>query len=59
MTTLTLDRREFLKTGTIAGAGLLIGFHLSEAVRMIPLRNKRRRLRIRLTRGCILRRTTA
>jgi len=32
MTTLTLDRRDFLKTGTIAGAGLLIGFHLTEAV---------------------------
>src|SRR5438105_263686 len=32
MTTLTLDRREFLKIGTIAGAGLLIGFHLTEAV---------------------------
>ena len=31
MTTLTLDRREFLKTGTIAGAGLLVGFHLSAA----------------------------
>jgi isoquinoline 1-oxidoreductase subunit beta len=29
MSTLTLDRREFLKTGTVAGAGLLIGFHLT------------------------------
>ncbi len=36
MTTLTLDRREFLKTGTIAGAGLLIGFHLTEAVAEDP-----------------------
>jgi isoquinoline 1-oxidoreductase beta subunit len=29
MTTLTLDRRAFLKTSTAGGAGLLIGFHLS------------------------------
>ena len=29
MSTLILDRREFLKTGAIAGGGLLIGFHLS------------------------------
>ncbi len=28
MTTLTLDRRAFLKTSTAGGAGLLIGFHL-------------------------------
>src|SRR5215468_7947992 len=27
-TTLSLDRRAFLKTGAAAGAGLLIGFHL-------------------------------
>ena len=31
MSTLTLDRREFLKTGTVAGAGLLVGFHLTAA----------------------------
>jgi isoquinoline 1-oxidoreductase beta subunit len=31
MSTLILDRREFLKTGTAAGAGLLIGFHLTTA----------------------------
>jgi isoquinoline 1-oxidoreductase subunit beta len=29
MSTLILDRREFLKTGAIAGGGLLVGFHLS------------------------------
>jgi isoquinoline 1-oxidoreductase subunit beta len=29
MSTLILDRREFLKTGAITGGGLLIGFHLS------------------------------
>ena len=28
MSTMTLDRRSFLKTGTVAGAGLLVGFHL-------------------------------
>jgi isoquinoline 1-oxidoreductase beta subunit len=28
MTTLSLDRREFLKTGAVASAGLLVGFHL-------------------------------
>src|SRR5215510_7440676 len=28
MTTLTVDRRGFLKTGAAAGAGLCIGFHL-------------------------------
>ena len=28
MPTITLDRRSFLKTGTVAGAGLLVGFHL-------------------------------
>ena len=30
-TSALLDRRAFLKTGTIAGAGLVIGFHLSAA----------------------------
>jgi isoquinoline 1-oxidoreductase subunit beta len=29
MSTLTLDRREFLKAGAVAGAGLLVGFHLT------------------------------
>src|SRR5258707_5102323 len=29
MSTLTVDRRDFLKMGTVAGAGLLVGFHLS------------------------------
>ena len=29
MSTLTLDRRDFLKIGTVAGTGLLIGFHLN------------------------------
>src|SRR5260370_29490757 len=28
MSTMTVDRRAFLKTGTAAGAGLLVGFHL-------------------------------
>ena len=28
MATLTVDRRSFLKTGAVAGSGLLIGFHL-------------------------------
>ncbi|HEY6128436.1 MAG TPA: xanthine dehydrogenase family protein molybdopterin-binding subunit [Candidatus Acidoferrum sp.] len=31
MSTLQLDRREFLKVGTVAGTGLLIGFHLNAA----------------------------
>ena len=31
MSTLQLDRREFLKIGTVAGTGLLIGFHLNAA----------------------------
>src|SRR3974390_344609 len=30
-TNTVLDRRAFLKTGTIAGTGLFIGFHLSSA----------------------------
>ena len=29
MSTLTVDRRDFLKMGTVAGAGLLVGFHLN------------------------------
>jgi isoquinoline 1-oxidoreductase subunit beta len=29
MSTLTLDRRDFLKAGTVAGAGLFVGFHLN------------------------------
>jgi len=29
MSTLIVDRRDFLKIGTVAGAGLLVGFHLS------------------------------
>src|ERR1044072_1487450 len=31
MSTLQLDRREVLKIGTVAGTGLLIGFHLNAA----------------------------
>ena len=29
MSTLIVDRRDFLKIGTVAGAGLLVGFHLN------------------------------
>ena len=36
MSTLMLDRREFLKAGTVAGAGLLIGFHLNAAAANDP-----------------------
>jgi CO/xanthine dehydrogenase Mo-binding subunit len=36
MSTLILDRREFLKAGTVAGTGLLIGFHLSAAAAKDP-----------------------
>ena len=36
MSTLLLDRREFLKAGTVAGAGLLIGFHLNAAAAKDP-----------------------
>ena len=36
MPTLILDRREFLKAGTVAGTGLLIGFHLSAAAAKDP-----------------------
>ena len=38
MSTLTLDRREFLKTGTVAGAALLIGFHLPASAAQDPAR---------------------
>ena len=59
MSTLILDRREFLKAGTVAGTGLLIGFHLGAAAGKIPPRSRKRKLPILSTRGCTFRRTTA
>jgi hypothetical protein len=58
MSTLILDRREFLKAGTVAGTGLLIGLHLSAAAKD-PAEEQEKKLPILSTRGCTFRRTTA
>jgi isoquinoline 1-oxidoreductase beta subunit len=43
MSTLTLDRREFLKSGTLAGAGLLVGFHLPASAAQDPAQEQEKK----------------
>ncbi len=43
MSTLILDRREFLKTGAVAGAGLLIGFRVSTAATQDPAQQQEKK----------------
>ena len=43
MSTLILDRREFLKTGAVAGAGLLIGFRVGTAAAQDPAQQQEKK----------------
>ena len=43
MPTMTLDRRSFLKTGTVAGAGLLVGFHLPATAAQDPAQQQEKK----------------
>jgi len=43
MSTPTLDRREFLKSGTLAGAGLLVGFHLPASAAQDPAQEQEKK----------------
>jgi isoquinoline 1-oxidoreductase beta subunit len=43
MSTLTVDRRDFLKMGTVAGAGLLVGFHLNALAANDPVEEQEKK----------------
>jgi isoquinoline 1-oxidoreductase beta subunit len=43
MSTPTLDRREFLKSGTLTGAGLLVGFHLPASAAQDPAQKQEKK----------------